>query len=62
MDYKKIIWKVIGTKIIGKRGVTTNDGKKCWLEDTTPEEVKSFWYGENADYFEEFNRTKNNNN
>lgn len=57
LDANNIVWKVIDGKWIGKRSVWTFDRRACWLEDTTLENVKSWWCGgENADYKEVFYR------
>ena len=46
-----ILWKYINGKWIGKRSVWTFDLRFCWLEDTTIENVKSWWCGgKDADY------------
>ena len=56
MDKNKIVWKIVYGEKIGKRSVWTFDNRACWLQDTTPENVKSWWCGENADYNEIFKR------
>ena len=51
LDGDKIVWKLIDNKWIGKRSVWTFDFKSCWLEDTTVDNVKSWWAGGiEADY------------
>lgn len=55
LDANNIVWKVVDEKWIGKRSVWTFDKRACWLEDTTIDNVKSWWCGgENADYNEVF--------
>jgi hypothetical protein len=56
VDVNKIAWKLVNDKWIGKRSVWTYDFRACWLEDTTIENVKSWWCGEDADYSETFTR------
>jgi hypothetical protein len=55
-DKNNIVWKVIDGKMIGKRSVWTLDWRSCWLEDTTKENVKTWWCGEDADYNEIFTK------
>ncbi len=55
MDSDNIVWKVIDDKFIGKRSVQTLDFRACWLEDTTIQNVKSWWCGKDSDYSEIFN-------
>ena len=53
LDANNIVWKNINDKWTGKRSVWTLDFRACWLEDTTMENVKSWWCGgEDADYSE----------
>lgn len=54
LDGKNINWKVVDDKWIGKRSVWTKDNRACWLEDTTPDNIKSYWCGVDADYTEIF--------
>ena len=55
LDSNNIIWKLVNDKWIGKRSVWTYDFRACWLEDTTIENVKSWWCGgKDADYTEIF--------
>jgi len=57
LDVNNIVWKVVSGKWVGKRSVWTFDRRACWLEDTTLENVKSWWCGsENANYNEVFYR------
>lgn len=57
LDSNNILWKLIEDKWIGKRSVWTFDLRACWLEETTIENVKSWWCGgEYADYTEVFYR------
>ena len=57
LDANNIVCKVIEGKWIGKRSVWTFDRSACWLEETTKENVKSWWCGgENANYDEVFYR------
>ena len=58
LDENNIIWKLIDNEWIGKRSVWTFDWKSCWLEETTIDNVKSWWCGgKSADYSEVFQRT-----
>ena len=55
LDSDNKIWKIIDGKAIGKRSVWTKDWRSCWLEDTTIDNVKSWWCGgADADYNEIF--------
>lgn len=54
LDKDNIAWKFVGDEWIGKRSVWTYDYRACWLEETTKDNVKSWWCGENADYSEVF--------
>jgi len=57
LDSDNILWKLVGDNWIGKRSIWTKDNRCCWLEDTTLENIKSYWCGgENADYTEIFKR------
>ena len=57
LDANNVVWKLIDGKWIGKRSVWTFDFRSCWLEDTTIENVKSWWCcGKDADYTEIFYR------
>lgn len=57
LDSNNILWKLIEDKWIGKRSVLTFDNRVCWLEETTIENVKSWWCGgESVDYTEIFYR------
>lgn len=56
IDGNNIVWKVIDGKMIGKRSVWTLDWRSCWLEDTTKENVKTWWCGKDADYNEIFTK------
>ncbi len=59
LDENNIGRKLINNEWIGKRSVWTLDWRSCWLEETTPENVKSWWCGgKDADYNEVFKRTK----
>lgn len=55
LDRNNILWKCVNDKWIGKRSVWTKDWRVCWLEDSSIDNVKSWWCGENADYTEVFN-------
>lgn len=51
LDSNNILWKWVNNEWIGKRSVYTFDLKACWLEDTTIDNVRSFWCGgKEADY------------
>ena len=55
LDSNNIVWKWIDNNWIGKRSVWTFDFRACWLEDTTIDNIKSFWCGgKEADYNEVF--------
>ena len=57
LDSDNILWKIIDDQLIGKRSVWTFDFRACWLEDTTIENVKSWWCGgKDSDYTETFYR------
>lgn len=57
LDNNNFVWKVIDGEWVGKRSVWTFDNTACWLEETTPENVKSWWCGGiDADYKECFYR------
>lgn len=57
LDENNVVWKDIDGKWIGKRSVCTFDFRGCWREDTTLENIKSWWCGgEYADYKEVFYR------
>ena len=56
LDSNNIAWKLVNNKWIGKRSVWTFDFRGCWLEETTPENVKSWWCGKDSDYTEIFYR------
>jgi hypothetical protein len=55
-DKNNIVWKIIDGKMIGKRSVWTLDWRSCWLEDTTKENVKTWWCGQDSDYNEIFTK------
>lgn len=54
LDENKINWKIVDNKWIGKRSVWTFDRRSCWLEETTLDNIKSWWLGKDADYNEVF--------
>lgn len=55
LDSNNILWKVRDGKFIGKRSVWCFDFRSCWLEDTTIENVKSWWCGnKDVDYTDIF--------
>ena len=58
LDENKISWRWVNGEWIGKRSVWTYDFKACWLEETTKENVKSWWCGKDADYTEIFTKNK----
>lgn len=59
LDENNIVWKWVDNEMIGKRSVWTQDHRACWLEETTPANVKSWWCGgPDADYNEIFRRSK----
>ena len=55
LDKNNILWKQTEKGLIGKRSVWTFDFRACWIEDTTIENIKSYWCGKDADYKEIFN-------
>lgn len=56
LDGNNFLWKFIDNKWVGKRSVWTFYNRACWLEDTTIDNVKSWWCGgKDADYSESFN-------
>lgn len=59
LDKNNISWKIVNNKWVGKRSVWTFDFRACWLEDTTIENVKSWWCGKHSDYTEIFKRVTN---
>lgn len=59
LDRNNIIWKLINNEWIGKRSVWTLDNRACWLEETTKDNIKSWWCGTDADYTEIFKRNDN---
>ena len=54
LDKNNILWRIVDDEWVGKRSVWTFDYRACWLEHTTKDNVKSWWCGENADYYEIF--------
>ena len=58
LDKDNISWKYVDNILIGKRSVWTFDFRSCWLEETTIDNVKSWWCGEDSDYEEVFTNTK----
>jgi hypothetical protein len=57
LDGNNVVWQLVDGKWMGKRSVWTFDFKACWLEETTVDNVKSWWCGgKNADYTEIFYR------
>lgn len=58
LDENNIDWKFVNGICTGKRSVWTFDRRACWLEETTVDNVKSWWCGEDADYNEIFKYTK----
>lgn len=57
LDGKDILWKFINGKWVGKRSVFTRENSVEWLENTTPEKIKWWTCGVDADYNETFNRS-----
>lgn len=59
LDKNNIVWKLVDNEWIGKRSVWTFDFKACWLEETQPSNVKSWWCGgKDSDYTEIFKITQ----
>jgi hypothetical protein len=56
LDCNNIVWKIVDNQWIGKRSVWTKDNQACWLEDTTIENIKSWWCGKNSNYNEIFKK------
>jgi hypothetical protein len=54
LDSDNIKWKIINGELIGKRSVLTFDLRTCWIEETTIENIKSWWCGKDSDYSEVF--------
>jgi len=54
LDNNNILWKYNKDEFIGKRSVFTKDFKSAWIEDVDYNEIKSWWCGKDADYFEIF--------
>lgn len=54
LDKNNISWRWVDSEWIGKRSVWTFDFRACWLEETTLENVKSWWCGKEVDYNEIF--------
>ena len=57
LDANNFVWKIVDGKWIGKRSVYTYDLRSCWLEETTENNVRSWWCGgRDANYTEIFYR------
>ena len=56
LDANNMVWKIVNGKWMGRRSVWTKDNRACWLQDTTIENVKTWWCGEESDYNEIFTR------
>lgn len=57
LDANNILWKIVDGKWVGKRSVWTYDFRACWIEDTSVENISSYWCGgKDADYAEVFYR------
>lgn len=56
LDSNNISWQLVHDEWIGKRSVWTKDNRACWLEQTTADNVKSWWCGKEADYTEVFKK------
>jgi len=54
LDKNNISWKWVDSEWIGKRSVWTYDFKAVWLEETTLENIKSWWCGKKSNYNEIF--------
>jgi len=54
LDSNNIAWKKVNGEWIGKRSVWTKDWRMRWLEETTKDNVETWWCGEDADYTEIF--------
>lgn len=61
LDKNNISWKWVDSEWIGKRSVWTFDFKAVWLEETTLENVKSWWCRKEANYNEIFKQEQNEN-
>jgi hypothetical protein len=54
-DENDIVWKIIDGVWMGKRSVGTFDRRRCWLQDTTIDNIKTWGQNaKNADYSENF--------
>lgn len=56
LDQNNLIWQLKDGEWIGKRSVFTKDFKSVWLEETTIDNIRSWWCGKDADYTEIFKR------
>jgi len=56
LDSNRIVWKIVNDSWIGKRSVFTKDYRACWLEETTKENIQTYWCGKHSDYTEIFLR------
>jgi len=45
LDKNNILWKCVDGELIGKRSVWTFCYTACWIEDTTQDNIKSYWAG-----------------
>ncbi len=60
LDSDNILYKKINDEWIGKRSVWTFNYRSCWLEDTTQDNIKTFWCGKGSDYNEIFKLNERN--
>lgn len=56
LDDNNIVWKIIDNKLTGKRAVFTKDYRFCWLEDTTEDNIKTWYHSKNLNHNEIFIR------
>ena len=58
LDSNNILWKIVNNEWIGKRSVWTFDMRACWIEETDIKNIKTWWCGEESDYYEIFYRNE----
>ncbi len=54
LNSDNVLFKPINGEFIGKRSVWTKDRRAAWLENTDPENIKTYWCGKDADYTQTF--------
>ena len=58
LNNDNVLFIPLNGEFIGKRSVWTKDKKAMWLEETTPENIKTYWCGKDADYTQTFELVK----